>query len=236
MGEKIEPSADRAALLDEMLRLRDMRGEAVELFAHIGLGRDHDRFLMQPVRIETLGLRKQCRNLLGKPRADGVGAPARRPLGASRERGDFAKPRRQDAAERSALMTAHLAERADRLGEAFDHRRLGAAPLLVALLGIADLDHAFEREQAVKRRRRRFHLRRDLPHRRQQRLKHRGIDAHHRRRAAAFDRQVGLNRSAAQRLGGARTYRPSIASQPGGRRSRRSRPLPLTDLISQAQA
>ena len=132
-----------------MLRLRDMRGETIKFLAHIGLGCDHNRFLVQPIGIETLGLGKQCRDLLGKPRAYRFGTTAwarsARPASAA-----ISEPGGQNAAKRGALVAAHLAECAERGGETFDHRCLGAAPVLLALLGIADFDHALECEQAVE--------------------------------------------------------------------------------------
>ena len=57
LREKIEAAADRSALPHEQPSLRHVRGQAVKLLTDIGLGRDQDRFLMQPVRIEALGLR-----------------------------------------------------------------------------------------------------------------------------------------------------------------------------------
>ena len=50
-------------------------------------------------------------------------------------------------------MAAHLAKRADHFGEAGGHGGFAVAPLVFPLFGIADLDHAFEGEQPVKRRR-----------------------------------------------------------------------------------
>ena len=38
LRQKIEPAADRPAVGDQLLRLRDMRGEPVELLADVGLG------------------------------------------------------------------------------------------------------------------------------------------------------------------------------------------------------
>ena len=123
------------------------------------------------------------------------------------------------------------------VGETCGRRRLGAAPLVLVLLGVADLDHALERKQAVERRRRRFDSARQLPHRRQDRIQHRSIDPDRpaRRRSARRSARPEPNPAPAFRPRG-RAPATSSASQPGGRRSRRSRPLPLTDLISQAQA
>ncbi len=62
------PTAPPSAM--QFLRLRDVRGEAVELLADVGLGGEHDGFLMQAVGIEALRGRQQRRHLLGQPRLD----------------------------------------------------------------------------------------------------------------------------------------------------------------------
>ena len=142
-----------------------MGGEPIEFFAHVGLGRDQDRFLVQPVGVEALRLREQRRHLLGKPGADRFRPPARHPFGALRQRCDLAQPRRQHLAERGALVAAHRGERADGFGEAGGHHRFGITPLLLALLRFRDLHHALERKQAVERRRRRLDARCQLPRR-----------------------------------------------------------------------
>ena len=54
LRQKIELAADRAAVGEQLARLRDMRGEPVELLADVGLGGEQDRLLMQPVGIEAL--------------------------------------------------------------------------------------------------------------------------------------------------------------------------------------
>ena len=77
-----------------------MRSQAIELLAHVGFARDQDRFLMQPVGIEALRLRQQCRDLIGKPRADCLGLASRRLIGARGEDGNLAEPGHQDLAER----------------------------------------------------------------------------------------------------------------------------------------
>src|SRR5215475_11512692 len=52
LRQEVEPSPDRFAVGDQALGLRDMRGQAIELLANVGLAGDQDRFLMQPVRIK----------------------------------------------------------------------------------------------------------------------------------------------------------------------------------------
>jgi hypothetical protein len=89
LREKIESAADRTALPDQPSRLRHMGRQAIKLLTHVGPGRDHDRFLVQPVGIETLGLREQRGNLLGKPGANGLGPAARSLLGAFDKHRDF---------------------------------------------------------------------------------------------------------------------------------------------------
>ena len=41
LRQEIEPPSDRTALADHLAGLRDMRGDPVQFFADIGLGRDH---------------------------------------------------------------------------------------------------------------------------------------------------------------------------------------------------
>lgn len=148
-------------------------------------------------------------------RADGVGLPAGGVLGAQGKRGNLAKPRRKNTAERLALMAAHVTECADRLRETIGGGSFGGPPLLLAFLGIADFDD-LECKQAVKRRRRCFDLRRELPHGRQDRFEYRGIDAHDGRCTAALHCQTGLNRSAGQGLRRAQAHR-RLDRVPAGR-------------------
>src|SRR6516225_7064994 len=54
LRQEIESPSDRAALADQLARLRDVGGDAVELFAHIRLGRDQERLLIEAVGIETV--------------------------------------------------------------------------------------------------------------------------------------------------------------------------------------
>ena len=91
---------------------------------------------MQPVGIETLRLREQRRDLLGKSRAYRLGPAAGSALGALGQSGDFAQSGSEHTTKRRALMTAHLAKRADHFGKAGDDRGFGTAPLVFALLGI----------------------------------------------------------------------------------------------------
>ena len=139
LRQKVEPAADRAAVGDQLLRLRDMRGEPVELLADVGLGGEQDRLLVQPVGIEALRGLEQRRHLLGQPRLDRLRLAAGRCFGA---RGERARSRRAapTACWPSACAFARGAfgdELVERLGEAGDDRRFGGAPLLLALVGLA---------------------------------------------------------------------------------------------------
>ena len=89
LRQKIEPAADRPAVGEQPLGLRDMRGQTVELLADIGLAGEHDRFLVQAVAVEALGGRQQRRHLLGEPRLDRFRLAAGGGFRTRGERGDF---------------------------------------------------------------------------------------------------------------------------------------------------
>ena len=114
--------------------------------------------------------------------------------------------------------------------------RFGGAPILLALVLVDHLDHALEREDAVEPRRRRLDPAGQALDGRKHRGEHRLVDPHDRRDALALDRERAVDRAARQHLRGGLRTGTSTASQPGGSRSRRSSPLALTDLSSQAQA
>ena len=78
----------------------DVAGEPIEFLAHVGFGRDQDRFLVQPVGIEALRLCQQCRDLFGEPRADRLRLASRRLIGARGEDANLAEPGHQHLTER----------------------------------------------------------------------------------------------------------------------------------------
>ena len=118
LREEIQAPADRAALPDQIARLRDMRGKAIKLFTHVGLGRDQNRFLMQTIRIKSFGLFQQCRDLLGKPRPDRFRLASRGFIGAFGERRNFGQAGRRNRLPRTApFLPAHLSERTDRIAK-----------------------------------------------------------------------------------------------------------------------
>src|SRR6202043_3884820 len=63
LGEKIEAPADRGTLCQQVTGLSDMSCEAVKLLAHVDLGGDQDRLLIQPVTIKPVRGVKQLGNL-----------------------------------------------------------------------------------------------------------------------------------------------------------------------------
>ena len=130
-----------------------MGGEPVELLADVGLGGDQHRFLVQPVGIEAVGGLEQDRDLLGDALLDRVGPARRGRLGAADQGRDLVEPRRQDAAERLAFAPAHLDEAVQHRGEACDHRGFDGAALILALVGVDDLDDALDGEQMPSSRR-----------------------------------------------------------------------------------
>jgi hypothetical protein len=76
-----------------MPRLGDMGRQAVEFFADVRLGGHHNRFLVQAVGIEALGLLKKRRDLFGKARTDRIRLASRRFIGALRQRRYFIETR-----------------------------------------------------------------------------------------------------------------------------------------------
>ena len=85
-----------------------MRGDAIELFANIGLGGDHDRFLMQPVGIEAFGRFQQHHDLFGQSCLDGIRMAARCRVRALCEGCDLVQPRCQNLLQRRPLAVSHL--------------------------------------------------------------------------------------------------------------------------------
>ena len=86
LRQEIELAPDRAAIGDQLLGLRDMRREPVELLADVGLGGEQDRLLVQPVGVEPLRGFQQRRHLFGEPRLDRLGLAPGRGFGAGGER------------------------------------------------------------------------------------------------------------------------------------------------------
>ena len=54
LRKKIKLSSDRPAPADQLARLRNMRGNAIQFFADIGLRSNQDRFLMESILIEAV--------------------------------------------------------------------------------------------------------------------------------------------------------------------------------------
>ena len=121
-----------------------MSHEAIELLSHVCFGSNHDRFLVQAVGIETFRLGEQCGHLVRKSRANSLWAAPWSALCAFDQGRYLVKPCSQYAAERRALATASLGERADRVGSAGDHGGFRCTPLVLVLLGFGDLDHALK--------------------------------------------------------------------------------------------
>ena len=157
-----------------------MRRKPVELLAHVGLGGDQDRLLMQPVGIEAFGLRQAASRSArqaarGSPRAGGP-APIRRAARAPRFRraAQSSTPR-----QRRAFVPAHVGERGDRFGEA--RVTAASAPCCSSSLSsvVADLDHAFERRASRRASAATLRsARASCADRRQHGLEHRRVDAH----------------------------------------------------------
>ena len=65
------------SLLEQLVRRRDMRAQAVELLLDIGLGGKQQSFLVQPLGIEAGAWLDEPGDLLAKPRGDRLRAAAR---------------------------------------------------------------------------------------------------------------------------------------------------------------
>ena len=97
---------------------------------------------MQPIRVEPLGLRQKRRDLLGKPSPYRFRLAARRCFRAFREGSNFIQAAGENTAKGRSFVTPHLAKRSDSRAETRDHRRLGAAPVFLALFDVAYFDHS----------------------------------------------------------------------------------------------
>ena len=149
--------------VDQLLRLGDVRGQPVELLAHVGLGGEQDRFLMQAIRIETIGLGKQRSDLLGEPRADRLGHGGRAQFRHDRQRLDLLEPRRENATSAAPSRWRISDERGDHFDKPGDRCGLRIAPFVFVFFNLGDFHHALERKQAVERRRARVDARTQAP-------------------------------------------------------------------------
>ena len=131
----------------------------------------------------------------------------RRRLRARNQRRDLVEPRGEDAAERVALAPAHLDEVGKHLPKACDHRGLDGAALVLALLGVDDIDHAFDVEKPVEPRTLRIDAAGQLLDRSEDRGEHVLIDAHLSRRASPIDGERRIDGAAREHVGGLRAHR-----------------------------
>ena len=125
---------------------------------------DQDRLLVQPVGVEALGCASSVATCSASRARDRFGPAARRPFGAlgqrviSLNRVDSMWPSAAPSWRRiAASAPSASAKPADAAASAL-------TPLVLALLGFGDIDHALERKQAVERRRRGIDARCKLPH------------------------------------------------------------------------
>ena len=164
---------------------------------------DQQRFLIEPVRIETIGGFQKRRDLLGEPCPDRLGLAAGRGFGLPGQSLDLVHALIEDLPERHAFATAHLDQMGQRL---IERRRCGLLRRLVLGLvgfGLDDFDHALDAEQAIDARRHGIDFRgqraRDLHDRSQHVL----VDTDRRDRVGALDGKIGVDRSARQQFAGA---------------------------------
>src|SRR5262249_55168107 len=146
------------AASDQLLHLRDVGGEPVKLLADVNLAGNQDCLLMQTIGIKARGGVEEGRDLLGDARLDSFGLPPGRSFRARREHRDLAEPVQQNFFERRPLMAAHGRELSERLLKTSNHGGFRGASILLALVLIEYLDHAFERKNAIEPRRLSFDL------------------------------------------------------------------------------
>ena len=205
-----------AALGDQLARLRDMRGEPVELLADVGLGGEQERLLMQPVGVEAVGGVEQRRDLLGEPRLDRLRLAAGRGFGARGQRRDLVEPRRQDLAERrrpragaSSTSSASASSKPRRSPPSAAWRSSSRSSCSITSITPLSARMPSSVGGAAST------LPASCSQRREHRGEHRLVDPHDRRHAFALDGEVGVDGAARQRLGAALA-----------RRQPRSRPSP----------
>ena len=151
--QKVELAPDRAAVGDQLLRLRDMRGEPVEFLADVGLGGDQDRLLVQPVGIEAVARRRAATATCSAMRALIASAlAAGRGLGARGERRDLVEPRAQDLPPSASPSCRRISARlASACAKPATTAASAARRSSSRSSSSMHLDHALEREDAVER-------------------------------------------------------------------------------------
>ncbi len=180
-----------------------MGGNAVELLADIGLGGDHDRFLIEAIRVEAIGGLQQGCNLFGQSRPDRFRLAAGRGLGLLRQLLDLVHALVENLPERDALAAPHLDQIGQRLLESHGRGFFGRLVLGLVAFGFDDLDDALDAEQAVDAGRHRVDPAGEMARHLDDRVEHILIDADGRDRVGALDVQIGVHRAARQHLAGA---------------------------------
>jgi len=104
----------------------------------------------------------------------------------------------------AALVAAHFCEFAERRLEALGHGGLRGGAVLLAFVGIGDLDHALDGENAVQPRRLGLDAAGERVQRRDHGLEHLVIDLDDRRHPFALDVERPVQRAARHHLAGAR--------------------------------
>src|SRR5262245_14442289 len=184
-----------------------MRLEAIEFLAHVGLGRQQNRLLVESIGVKAGAGLEQCCKLIAEPLADRVSPTPRHHIGPFDEGGHLTESLVQHPPERFALMSPHLRETAERRIEAGQHRSLCTAPLIFAFLRIDDFNHAFDAQDSVKPRRFGRDPAGEVLQRRQDCREHVFVDPHYWCDALAGNSERSLQRSACEFFGRPRAYR-----------------------------
>ena len=199
LGEKVEPAADGAAVAQKRAGRGDMRRQPVELLAHVGLGRQDDGLLVEPVGIERRRGAEEGRDLRLELCPDGLDPARRRGFDCRDEPFHRLELPGEDTRQRPSLGAPRLGERRDGARDAGLEGvgKLGARRLVGLVL---DLDDAAHGKQPV-------HGGRLHPGRQllaadgiEERRKHLLVEAHPRRGRAARDGQVELALAAGEGL------------------------------------
>ena len=199
LGEKVEPAADGAAVAQKRASRGDMRRQPVELLAHVGLGREDDGLLVEPVGIERRRGAEERRDLRLELCPDGLGPARRRGFDRSDEPFHRLELPGEDARQRPAFGAPRLGERRDGARDAGLERvgKLGARRRVALVL---DLDDAAHGKQPVDGGRLDAGRQLQAADGIEERGEHLLVEAHPRRGRAARDRQVELALAAGEGL------------------------------------
>ena len=154
LRQEIEAPPGRLARVEQLARAGDVRAQALQLLLDVGARRQHRRLLVEPVssrRGSVSSSRASC-SLRRLRMASGVRAGEAAIAATSVSMA--ASWSRTIARQPAAFRLARAHHGLERLVEARQHRGVRAGSLALALLRLADLEHALDAEQRLGARRR----------------------------------------------------------------------------------